>query len=693
MMSRHTTWTRLEPRPRNDGMEDGLRADVRDPLWLLSRQWQVSEFEGEDGGSPVRADVTVAEDELSRVDLRGGGRGGEDGPAGPFDYDGTPLEATVERERVMTDDDPPSRLRVEAGQQFLRILADAGYGEFAAADFSEEFRVSVPDESLEAPDRRYVELVADRVLDGTTVARAIQSSVGNLDAVLEDDSTGWSGVTGASLPVPEGGSRTSTYEDCLEDYYAWYVDVYDEPTTEVGSAWDPTRLEYRFAVSTGDDDTETVFEAPEYQGGRLDWDAFSPAGADETLHPSSDGATTEATTSVMPTQVSFPGMPASRWWEIEDTSIDLTKMAPDGAPLTRLMLAEFATVYGNDWFRIPVETQVGTLSRVTDLTITDTFGVEETATSALDDEWQLFMQDIPGHDEPGLFVPPTLASSISSDPVEEVTFARDEMANLAFALERRHEGPTGRSVDRTEFQEPRIEVADVLVSDAPDEEYLELENPGEDLLDISSHTIEVVSDGEARTIHTFGDRELPPNATLRIVTGTATEGGDRDGADGDVGLGLSASVWQSAESLSVRDGGGRVVRRHLLAKLSDALADYRLSTNVSDYWFPFTPERGEAFRLERALLLDAGSLGKSIDEIDQPRGEILDPPDSQLPVDEDTYQLYDEEVTRSGRTVTRGYQFTRWIDGAGYLWSSRESAVGDTQLASGLAFDLLEERP
>ncbi len=114
---------------------------------------------------------------------------------------------------------------------------------------------------------------------------------------------------------------------------------------------------------------------------------------------------------------------------------------------------------------------------------------------------------------------------------------------------------------------------------------------------------------------------------------------------------------------------------------------------MSDYWFPFTPERGEAFRLERALLLDAGSLGKSIDEIDQPRGEILDPPDSQLPVDEDTYQLYDEEVTRSGRTVTRGYQFTRWIDGAGYLWSSRESAVGDTQLASGLAFDLLEERP
>lgn len=687
-MSRRTTWTRLEPRPRTGkkgdaAMRDGLRAEVRDPLWLLSRQWQVSEFEGEDAGSPVRVDLDIAEDHLSRVDLRGGGRGGEDGPAGPFDYEGDPLEATVERERVMTDDDPPTRLRAEAGQQFLRTLSDRGYGDHSAADFPEQFRLDAPDQPLESPDRRYVELMADRALDGTAVARAIQSAVGNLDAVIADDSS-WS-VTGASLPLPENGSRTSLYEDCVEEYYAWYVDVYDEPTTETGSAWDPTRLEYRFSVATGDSDTETVFDAPEYRGGRLAWYDFSPDRTGDSLNPPADGATTTRETTVMPTQISFPGMPASRWWELEDGAVDLSQLSADGAPLSRLMLLEFATVYGNDWFQIPVETPVGTLSRITDLTVTDTFGVEETASAALDDEWQLFSQELPGHDEAGLFLPPTLPSPVTGDPVEKVVFARDELANLAFGIERRYEGATGRSVDRTEFHEPHVAVEDVTASDDPDREFLELANPGEDRLDVSGYEIEAVIDGDPEPIHTFGDRELGPDESVRIYTGSAAE-------SGDVGLGLSASIWTSASSLSIRDGSGTLVRRHLLAGPSDALADYRLSTDVADYWFPFTAERDEAFRLERALLLDADSLGLPPEELPRPRGEILDPPDSQLPADEETYRLYDEEVPRSGRTVTRQYQFARWTDGRGYLWSSRESGVGDTQLASGLLFDILEER-
>src|SRR5271157_2742415 len=50
-----TTWTRLEPQPRDATLERSLQAQVRDPLWFLARQWQVGEFAGEDGGSPVQA--------------------------------------------------------------------------------------------------------------------------------------------------------------------------------------------------------------------------------------------------------------------------------------------------------------------------------------------------------------------------------------------------------------------------------------------------------------------------------------------------------------------------------------------------------------------------------------------------------------------------------------------------------------
>lgn len=728
-MTDRTVWTRLEPRVKSNEMNDGLRAPVRDPMWMLSRQWQVSEFEGDDAGSPVRVDLSIAEDDLSRVDLRGGGRG-EDSPADPFDYDGGPLEAIVEREEVMTDDEgPPLQLRAEAGQHFLRTLADTGYGEFAADEFPADLRLEDPGEALESADRRYVELLSGRVLDGTEVARAIRSAVGNIDAVVASDANSWSGVTASKLPLPSNESRSDTFDECIEDFYGWYVDLYDEPTMETGSAWDPTRLEYRFAVATGQDETETVFEAPGYPGGSLDWYAFSsaagpldgpsamdggrtgrrdseetdaggttedetqstgsqPTGVDGAGTPSypDDHATSVRERTLMPSQVSFPGMPASRWWEFEEGNTDLSQITADGAALSRLLLVEFAAQYGNDWFQFPIETPIGTCSRITDLTVTDAFGVTETATAAMDEEWQVFMHDLPGHEEPGLFVPPTLSDSVTGDPVEKVVFARDEMANLAFAIERTIESPTGRAVDRTEFQQPRIVVDRVSAAEDPDDESIRLANPGEDRFVVDGYGIQADMGDETRTVYTIGERTLGPGETLELVTGAAA-------GDGAVGAGLSTSVWTNADAAQVANDSGRLVAKKLLAKPSDALADYRLSTDVPEYWFPFTPEDGaDERRLERALLLDAESLGLPLESILRPLGEILRPETNLLPSGEDTYRLYDAEVPRNGREVTRKYQFARWTDGASHLWSSRESRVDDTQLSSDLRFDILEER-
>ena len=54
-----TTWTRLEPLPREGSLARSLQAQVRDPLWMLARQWQVGEFLGDDAGSPVHATMGV----------------------------------------------------------------------------------------------------------------------------------------------------------------------------------------------------------------------------------------------------------------------------------------------------------------------------------------------------------------------------------------------------------------------------------------------------------------------------------------------------------------------------------------------------------------------------------------------------------------------------------------------------------
>jgi hypothetical protein len=61
-----TTWNRLEGRPRREDFDRSLRAEIRDPLWMLCRQWQLGEFRGEDAGSAVTAKVQLATAHIDR---------------------------------------------------------------------------------------------------------------------------------------------------------------------------------------------------------------------------------------------------------------------------------------------------------------------------------------------------------------------------------------------------------------------------------------------------------------------------------------------------------------------------------------------------------------------------------------------------------------------------------------------------
>src|SRR2546421_10475661 len=90
-----TTWNRLEGRPRAHDFDRSLRAEIRDPLWMLCRQWQFGEFDGEDTGSAVIAKTQVATARLDRF-------AGRQGAAVPYD-ERLPLETRVEREPVPLD--------------------------------------------------------------------------------------------------------------------------------------------------------------------------------------------------------------------------------------------------------------------------------------------------------------------------------------------------------------------------------------------------------------------------------------------------------------------------------------------------------------------------------------------------------------------------------------------------------------
>jgi hypothetical protein len=119
-----TSWTRIETQSGDPQMTGSTAARLYDPLWMLTRQWQVGEFQGEDTGSPVVARTRARTTMLSRVYL-GNVPPNTNTRAMPYDSDATPLEVLVERRRVRpTGDRSITQLRiiVEAGLHFLRML-------------------------------------------------------------------------------------------------------------------------------------------------------------------------------------------------------------------------------------------------------------------------------------------------------------------------------------------------------------------------------------------------------------------------------------------------------------------------------------------------------------------------------------------------------------------------------------------
>src|SRR5690606_16022769 len=128
--------------------------------------------------------------------------------------------------------------------------------------------------------------------------------------------------------------------------------------------------------------------------------------------------------------------------------------------LGRMLLVQYALTFGDDWFQVPVDLDVGSLLSVGSVVVTDTFGVRSRIPSAAAVDgssggWRLFSLDrgvTPARHDSGshLFLPPVLGGVERGTPVEEVHLLRDEFANLAWAVEQRVEGARGRGYDRYE---------------------------------------------------------------------------------------------------------------------------------------------------------------------------------------------------------------------------------------------------
>ncbi len=443
-----TAYNRLEPRARTENFERSLRAEIRDPLWMLTRQWQMGELEAEDAGSAIDARLLTAQTHVDRVALQGG-----DGRA--YDLE-IPLETMVERESVPFT----HALRVQVGHYFLKLHTPALRGAYRAKylaafpfaqDGEDSFRGQVDGLNLYTATK-------SRDIDGKKLLDAIGDGSFNAKVGFNNDAD---------------RDAVAVYAGQLQE---WLERQYSQPHNAGESAWDPRRLTYRFRMGAPrPDGGQTVLDAGRYHEGRLDWYSFeldangAPLATDAPAVP--PPAPLEKPMAFLPTAASFKGMPNPRFWEMENRQINFGKLNAQTTDHLLLLFAELGLIYGNDWFVIPYSMPVNTLCEIKGLVITDVFGdrtLIQAADEGQDNNWQRWsLFNLSNKGEIGqynrqFFLPAALTQTLESEPIEQVNFLRDEMANMVWAVEERIPDATGVGIngndaaDKTGIQPPPI---------------------------------------------------------------------------------------------------------------------------------------------------------------------------------------------------------------------------------------------
>jgi hypothetical protein len=446
-----TTWTRLEPLPREGSMQRSLQAQMRDPVWLLARQWQVGEFLGDDAGSPVQ--VTLGVDLRTITTYR---PGLDDSKTAPIDP-AVPVEVHVEREQAA----PRLRGSLQLGLYFETLIRTGGVPtpENVIKAFRQAFPVrgDAPDPTYAPPDAlRFRSIAAGRVTDGEALYQSAKA-VANGQPPPQP------------LPAAAGDPAVAPI---LTSLISFRDSLFSEPAGD--SAWQSGNLDFAFALGSPAPDQNLTLEADDFRGGRLDWYSFNlNPGAANAVSAANPAQITPVTFDFLPNHVVFRGMPDPRWWNFEDGVTDFGQLDADHVDLAKLLVMEFALVYGNDWFSVPVPVTVGvsgsdpsprgTLSRVTTLIVADTFGVrtlvrpaEQTTVNPGETPWSMFKLSGPGTRSDFIVMAPTLGVVDDADSLEEVLFLRDDIAALAWAVEDRLQGDLDAAVNPHEMYLDRL---------------------------------------------------------------------------------------------------------------------------------------------------------------------------------------------------------------------------------------------
>lgn len=323
-----TYWYRVEGRPRSELINEGLMVRVADPLWILTRQWQFGEFQGEDSGSPAFVESSFRLGTM--VQWRPEGK-----PTTPLT--GAPLEALAESEPFT----PDLSVKVEVGQVFETLLAQNGVAQLIA-DFRAAYPFPSPQDdaqlgSIDAESTRFVLLCRGRVVDGLALYEAARGSLPSLPP---------------RPPLP--ASQQAAALTALTAFIHWVDETFGNLGAEDPPAWRPDRLEYTIqTIATLPDGTAAVMSAVPDSDGFFEWHAFDLQADQSGDIVGPPTPPTQLRRSVIPTHVRFRGMPNARWWDFESNTTDFGAMAPDLRDVARLVDKDFLLIHATTGSSFP----------------------------------------------------------------------------------------------------------------------------------------------------------------------------------------------------------------------------------------------------------------------------------------------------------------------------------------------------
>ncbi len=415
------------------GQLAAVAAPVRDPLWLLGRQLQTGALLAEDGGPPVTVTMAHAE-----APVRLGGS-----------EITIPLEPLVEAERL-TAAALDTRTRIRFSSELFRRLGDGG----------------VADSNITAI-RAALASAFPLTVEGTTGALdAFAGAVPDAGALYSTWSAafGPDGSAGALPDIPGlTAARAHILEPVARTWVAWLASRLDQGTSAGSAArapraWRGETVGYEVGLDAKLGGQSLDLVAPDYDGAGIDWHSF------DRSTPAAVPLSSTPAVAVRPTRVGYRGMPEPGFWTIEDGDVNLDLLASDDP--ARALLIDFAHSYSNDWFLVPLSVAPGVVL-ITGITVVDSFGTTTQVPAAVVSDagrtrfalWELGVSPtaggtaVPtlGATDPGAGVRVFLPSSpppLEGPVLEDIVLARDELANLGWAIELTTTDGDGQPVDR-----------------------------------------------------------------------------------------------------------------------------------------------------------------------------------------------------------------------------------------------------